>query len=190
MKSKPNPQSPRKVAAGLLLSFLCTLTLCAGTNAADTDHHNRTMKTQESYTTSFTVEQTPREAFDAIRNIRGWWSGEVAGNSDKLGAEFTYRVPGMHYSMQKVTEFVPGEKIVWHVEDAELTFIKDRSEWKGTDIVFEIARKGGKTEVRFTHRGLVPTVECYDKCAPSWEALVTGNLRRLIQTGKTQPSPW
>src|ERR1022692_1654927 len=54
-------------------------------------------------------------------------------------------------STQQVTEFVPGKKVVWHVTDAELTFVKDKTEWIGTDIVFEIARKDGKTELRFTH---------------------------------------
>jgi hypothetical protein len=34
------------------------------------------------------------------------------------------------------------------------------SEWKNTEIVFEIAKKGGKTEVRFTHVGLKLAYEC------------------------------
>ena len=112
----------------------------------------------QDYTTSFTVSQTPIEAFDAINNVRGWWSGEVEGKTDKLGAEFTYHVRDAHRSKQKVTEFVPGKKVVWHVSDARLAFVKDKSEWKGTEIVFDIAKHGDKTEVRFTHKGLVPAV--------------------------------
>lgn len=144
------------------------------------------MKKQD-FTTSFKVEQSPDDVFKAINNVRGWWSGEVDGKSDRLGAEFTYRYKNMHKSTQKVTEFVPGKKVVWHVTDAELSFVKDKKEWIGTDIVFEIARDGRQTEVRFTHVGLVPAFECYGGCSGAWGALVGANLRKLIATGQNQP---
>ncbi len=99
-------------------------------------------------------------------------------------------VTGRHHSTQKVTEFIPGKKVVWHVLDSQLSFVKDKSEWKGTDIIFEIAEKGDKTEVRFTHVGLVPAYECYGNCSNAWGLLINGNLRKLITTGKAQPSPW
>jgi hypothetical protein len=95
----------------------------------------RIMK-KHGFATSFTVEQNPDEVFTAINNVRGWWSGEITGETNKAGAEFTYRYKNMHKSTQKVTEFVPGKKVVWHVTDAELTFAKDKTEWIGTDIVF------------------------------------------------------
>ena len=113
--------------------------------------------------------------------------GEIDGNTDKLGGEFTYRYKDMHRSKQKITEFVPGKKIVWHVTDADLGFVKNKAEWMGTDIIFEMARKGGKTELRFTHAGLVPAFECYGGCSGAWGALVEANLRKLIATGKNQP---
>ena len=143
--------------------------------------------TKDGFTTSLTVDQTPNEVFTAINNVRGWWSGEIDGDADRPRADFTYRYKDMHRSTQLVTEFVPGKKVVWHVTDAELTFVKDKTEWIGTDIVFEIAKKGDKTELRFTHAGLVPAFECYGGCSGAWGALVEGNLRKLITSGKNQP---
>jgi uncharacterized protein YndB with AHSA1/START domain len=144
------------------------------------------MKKQD-FITSFTVDLSPEEVFKAINNVRGWWLGEVDGDTDRLGAEFTYRYKGMHTSTQKVTEFVPGKKVVWHVTDAELTFVKDKKEWVGTNIIFEIAREGGKTELRFTHAGLIPAFQCYGGCSNAWGVLVGTNLRNLITSSKNQP---
>ena len=145
---------------------------------------------KQDFTLAFTADQTPEEVFDAINNVPAWWSGEVEGDTAKLGSEFSYRVAGAHYSKQKITESVPGKKVVWHVTDARLEFVKDKEEWKGTDIVFDIARKGDKTELRFAHEGLAPDFECYEGCSNGWNLLVNGNLRKLIATGEHQPSPW
>jgi hypothetical protein len=142
----------------------------------------------QSLTTSFTVDQTPEEAFDAINNVRGWWSGEIDGRTDKLGEVFTYRYKDVHRTTQKITEFVPGKRVVWHVTDAELNFVKDKTEWNGTDIVFDIAKKDGKTEVRFTHVGLVPAFECYGGCSGAWGFYINDSLRNLITTGKGAPN--
>ncbi len=146
------------------------------------------MKSQ-NYTTSFTVDQTPEEAFAAINNVRGWWSGEIEGSTNKLGAEWTYRYKDIHYSKQKITELVPGKKIVWLVLDSSLNFVEDKKEWNGTKITFEIAKKVGKTQVTFSHVGLVPEVECYGACSNAWGGYINGSLRNLITKGKGQPNP-
>ena len=142
---------------------------------------------QQHYTTSFTVDQSPEEVFAAVSNVRGWWSGEVEGQTDKIGAEFTYRYKDLHRTTQKITELVPCKKVVWHVTDSDLSFVKDKQEWNGTDIIFDISAKDGKTEVRFTHAGLAPQIECYGNCSNAWGVLIKGNLRNLITTSKDQP---
>jgi hypothetical protein len=140
-----------------------------------------------NYTTSFLVDNTPDEAFNGINNVRGWWSGKIAGTTNRRGAEFTYTVPEVHSCKMKITEIIPGKKVVWQVLESEISYVKDRAEWTGTEMVFDISKKNGKTEVRFTHGGLVPTIECYKDCSNAWGMLVNGNLRRLISTGKGQP---
>jgi len=144
------------------------------------------MKTQD-YTTTFTVDQSPEEVFDAINNVRGWWSEELEGSTGELGAEFKFQHQDIHRSTQKIAELAPGKKVVWHVSDSRLNFVEDKTEWDGTDIIFEIAKKGGKTELRFTHVGLVPAIECYGGCSGAWDFYINESLHSLIATGQGKP---
>ena len=142
-----------------------------------------------SLTITFTVDCTPEEAFAAITNVRGWWSGEIDGDTDRLGAEFTYRYQDIHRSTQKITELVPGRRVAWHVVDGYLNFTEDKTEWTGTDMTFDIAPKVAGTEVRFTHVGLVPDYECFDSCSGAWNFYIASSLPRLITSGAGQPNP-
>src|SRR5882724_7102163 len=137
----------------------------------------------QNFTTTITVDQTPQAVFAAINNVRGWWAGEIEGNTDKLGEEFVYRYGTLHYSKQKVSELTPGKRVVWDVTDSSLDFTKDKSEWTGTKITFDIGKKDGKTEVRFTHVGLAPKMECYSDCSNAWGSLVRESLHSLITAG-------
>jgi hypothetical protein len=141
----------------------------------------------KDFSIAFTVDQSPQEVFAAINNPRGWWSEQIVGTTDELGAEFDYHYQDLHRSKQRITEWLPGKKVVWHVLDAQINFVKDRGEWKGTNIVFEITRKGDKTELRFTHVGLVPGIECYGKCAGAWGFYINESLHELIATGAGRP---
>jgi len=146
------------------------------------------MKTRD-FTTMFLVDQTPAEAFAGITNVRGWWSGNIEGGTTKVGDVFTFSYKDVHRSTQKLTEVVPDQRVVWRVLDANLSFTDDKAEWKGTEIRFEIAQKGDKTEVRFTHVGLVPEVECFDACSSGWTFYIRDSLQKLITTGKGAPAP-
>jgi hypothetical protein len=52
----------------------------------------------ESYTTSLLTNKSPQEVFDAINNVRGWWQGEITGNTGKLNEEFTYEMKPYHFT--------------------------------------------------------------------------------------------
>jgi hypothetical protein len=146
-------------------------------------------KKEKSLTHSFTVDQSPMEAYNAINNVRGWWSGEIEGDTDKLGDVWTYRYKDFHMTKHKVTKLVPGKKVVWLVLDSYLSFVEDKTEWNGTQIIFDISKKNGKTEVVFTHQGLAPQHECFKDCNNAWGSYIKGSLRNLIMKGKGQPNP-
>lgn len=143
----------------------------------------------QDYTVSFLVNETPETIFNAINNVRGWWSEAVEGYTDQTGAVFYYAYENMHHCTIKIEELVPEKKVVWHVLHNYFNFIDDRKEWVGTDIVFEIHTIGDKTEVRFTHVGLVPDNSCYSICSDAWKTYITGSLKDLIQTGTGRPNP-
>jgi hypothetical protein len=139
---------------------------------------------------SFTlqVDQSPEEVFNAINNVRGWWSETIEGGTEKLNDEFIYRYKDLHYSKQRLIEVVPNKKVVWLVTDSSLNFIENKKEWNGTRISFEIGENDHKTQIRFTHHGLVPACECFNACFDGWSTYVNDSLFKLITTGKGEPN--
>ncbi|HEX9503321.1 MAG TPA: SRPBCC domain-containing protein [Patescibacteria group bacterium] len=145
--------------------------------------------TTSDFTTTLLVDQTPKEAFNAINNVRGWWSEEIEGSTDKLNDEFTYRYEDVHYCQMKLIEVIPNKKVVWLVKYNYFNFTKDKSEWTGTKISFEISEKDKKTQIRFAHLGLVREFECFELCSNAWSQYIRQSLLSLIATGKGQPNP-
>lgn len=143
------------------------------------------MKTSD-FTVTILVDQSPGEVIEAVSNPHNWWSGEVTGKARQLNDEFSYRYKDLHYSRQRVIELIPEQKAVWIVTESELSYVEDRNEWTGTKIGFEVTRLGNQTELRFSHLGLTPAVECFDSCSTTWSQLIKQSLYSLITTGKGQ----
>jgi hypothetical protein len=144
---------------------------------------------KDDFTAAFSVDKTPDEVFAAINDVRSWWTGEIVGRTDVLGAAFTYTYGDLHKTTHEITALVPGKRVVWHVTESHLSFVENKQEWDGTDIVFDISKNGDKTNVRFTHVGLSPdpTVECYDSCSRAWTFFITDSLKKRILSAKTEP---
>lgn len=145
--------------------------------------------TTDNFTITLLADKNAEEVFKAITNVRKWWSGyyseKIEGKTEKLNDEFIFRAgEGAHYSKQKLIEVVPNKKIVWLVTDSELGFLQNKTEWTGTKIIFEISKKGGKTQLVFTHEGLHPDVECYDACSPAWTQYLQNKLLPMITKKK------
>ena len=140
------------------------------------------------FSTSLSVDESPKQVFDAITNVRGWWSEGLEGNSEKLNDEFIYRYGNVHLSKMKLVEVIPEKRVVWQVLENYFNFTKDEHEWVGTRVIFDISRQGDKTQLQFTHEGLVPEYECYSACVNGWTQYITQSLYSLITTGMGKPN--
>jgi hypothetical protein len=154
------------------------------------------------FTATLSVANTPKEAFDAITNVRGWWSEEIEGGTENLNDVFDYHFEDIHRCRIKLIEVVPDQKVVWLVlenyfkpgifanaaDTASEEHPFDQTEWVNTKIHFEIGKKDNRTQVRFTHEGLVPGYECFEICSNGWNHYIRESLLSLIVTGQGKPN--
>jgi hypothetical protein len=139
------------------------------------------------YQHRFTVRATPEQVFEAITRVSEWWTINTEGNSKALDDEFTVQFGDVHLTKQRITEAVPGKRVVWRVIESLLPWLKDRDEWKGTELVFDIAATNKGTELTFTHIGLTPQVECFYQCEKGWDYFIGESLYKLITEGAGLP---
>ncbi len=134
------------------------------------------------------VDQTPEAVFEAVTNVRGWWSEEIEGNTAALNDEFKYRFEDVHHCHVRLVEVVSAQKVVWLILDNYFKFTEDEKEWTGTHVVFDITRTGNQTELRMTHQGLVPEYECFNICRDAWTFYIKDSLYNLITAGIGKPN--
>ena len=144
------------------------------------------MKKQD-YNCSITANITAKEAIKGISCVSDWWAKHFEGSSQNLGDVFTVRF-GETFVTFKITEIIADTKIVWAVTDCYLHWLKDKTEWKDTKVVWEIFEKNNSTQVNFTQIGLVPEIECYASCIKGWDQYVKGSLLKLLTEKKGLPN--
>lgn len=142
----------------------------------------------QDFSAAILVDQTPEEVFNAVTNVRGWWSEEIEGNTVATNDEFKYKFEDVHRCHVRLTEVVPARKVVWLILDNYFKFTEDEKEWTGTHVVFDITRLGDRTQLRMTHLGLVPDYECFNICRDAWSFYIKDSLFNLITTGTGKPN--
>lgn len=144
--------------------------------------------TTDSFTTTMTADVRPEDAYRAVLQPQTWWSTSIQGSAAEVGDEFVFDSPGHHLWRFRVTRLEEPHGITWLVlDDSSTEFVADPAEWNGTEVQFDIAARGDRTEVRFTHSGLVPQFECFEACSIGWTGYIQRSLHRLLTTGSGEP---
>lgn len=143
------------------------------------------MKKQD-YTASIIVDTTPKEAFNSINNISGWWTKDIEGHSEKLDDIFTVRFGETFITIQLI-RLIPHAEIGWKVIDCYKHWLKDKKEWLDTTMSWKISAADNKTNIDFTHYGLIPGIECYNGCENAWNSYIKESLFKLINKEKGIP---
>jgi activator of Hsp90 ATPase-like protein len=135
----------------------------------------------KSCSVTIEVEKSVANVFNCLKDVSQWWSRDFEGSSLTLYDEFVICHPGRHYSKQKLVEVIPDNKLVWLVTESTLNWLeKDKQEWTGTKMIFELTSAGNKTQLHFTHEGLVPAKECYSLCEKGWNMVIRERLFNYI----------
>lgn len=139
-----------------------------------------------NFTATIEVINDPKDIFRCITSdVAKWWGGaDLSGRSVDLNDEFVVNHPGAHYSKQELIEVIPDKKVVWLVTESKLSWLKDKEEWTNTRMIFEITANKHSYSLHFTHEGLVPEKECYDKCSAGWNMVIKDWLYTFIMYGK------
>ncbi len=142
--------------------------------------------TDKSYHATIEVAKSPDEVFQSItQEVPNWWGGkDYSGRSINLNDVFIINHPGAHYSKQKLTEVVQNKKVVWHVEESTLSWLRTQDEWTNTRMIFKIIPTGYSSILHFTHEGLVPEKESYATCSEGWNLVIKEWLFDFIVNGK------
>ncbi len=143
----------------------------------------------ENYMSTIEVATTVEKAYNALtREISLWWTEMFEGSSLHTGDLFTIRFGDNIYKTMQVKELSPCSKVIWFVEDSLIALpeLKNRTEWIGTTIIWEIEPKEDDTRIKVTHIGLNPDIECYEICSNGWIQFL-GSLKLFLETGEGKP---
>jgi len=141
-----------------------------------------TPTTTDDYRSTKAFAAAPDVVFTALTDIdalTGWWT-PAAGGAD---AGETLR-------------FLMGDQeVVMQVEDADrpslvrwnVLVCEPAPDWVGTTIIYELEPVGTGTELHFHHKGLNPSLDCFENCFAGWTHFLA-SLVDYVDRGAGSPN--
>jgi len=138
----------------------------------------------KDFNCSIDAKISASDAMKKISNVADWWGVNFSGSAEKQDDKFVIKMGGDSFFNFTVEELIPNKKIVWLVTDCNMPWYSDKKEWAHTRLIFDLNEKQNVTEIKFTHEGLTPDVECYNDCEPGWTHWIKTSLLSYLTTGK------
>jgi hypothetical protein len=143
-----------------------------------------------SYTRKIIVSNTREAAYQALTTgYVHWWTTDCNSIS-RPGDEITFRFGPTYWTMRAIN-LIPNELVELTCLDAHHEHSGlDSSilqEWKDTKLIWEISKEKDSTQIILTHKGLVPTLNCYEICEQGWDYFFAESLKNYLNTGEGSP---
>lgn len=138
----------------------------------------------QDYQATISIPLSGEETINRIGNITDWWGVTMEGNPSRQGNQFIIRMTGESFFNMTVSELIPGKKIIWEITDCFMPWYNDKTEWKGTRLIFHCHSQANETRIDFMHEGLTPQSECWADCNPGWTHWIKTSLFSYLTSGK------
>lgn len=141
------------------------------------------------YTQNIVVTNTPNAAYKALTSeFDKWWTPDT-GSISAVGDTIKFKFDTTYWVMRANTlspNYIVLECIeAHHIHDGLPSSIL--KEWEGTKLKWEIQELDGKTQISLTHKGLIPSLDCFAICKAGWDYFFVTSLKNYLNEGKGSP---
>lgn len=138
------------------------------------------------YCATISTSASPARAAQIItQDLEQWWSTRI----ERTQTGFTTRFNNSHATFKCDTDDA-AHALRWTCTDAHMIMedVEDATEWVGTTLLWRIDPTENGCTIELTHKGLTPTLPCYDICRRGWEHFFETSLRDLLNGQKGAPN--
>lgn len=147
----------------------------------------------EHYYRTISVSARPQEVYRALTTgYESWWTTTGGKGFRAVGDRVKFTFPPLvSYWTFEAEVLDAGKRVELLCVDAyhELSDKPQapKDEWLGSRMIFRIEASANKTDVHFTHQGLMANLNCYEVCEQGWDHFFVDSLAVYLNTGVGKP---
>ena len=138
------------------------------------------------FTSTIEIYTLPAYVFKALtKELSLWWGKQdkpVSAKGDVFRVSW-----GEPWYEFNVIEYEPDLTVTWECVDANQIIgglEGVQKEWVGSQVRWKIEKlDGGKCRISCLHKGLTPSLICYDVCSSTWNRYIHFELKEYLESG-------